>query len=50
MTALAGNSILMMYFLKKGEHGAAVVQAIGVMSNYILLLQVNVRTEWLTGW
>jgi len=40
MTALAGNSILLSYFLKKQENGAAVVQAIGVVSNFILLVQI----------
>lgn len=42
LTALAGNSILLSYFLKKEEPGAATVQAIGVMSNFILLVQVYI--------
>eukprot|EP00210_Caulerpa_lentillifera_P003033 g2895.t1 len=42
MTALAGNSILLSYFLTKKERGAALVQAIGVISNFTLLFQIYI--------
>jgi hypothetical protein len=44
LTALMGNTQLLGYFLDKGERSAATIQAIGVVSNYGILLQVRVCT------
>jgi hypothetical protein len=40
LTALMGNTQLMGYFIDKEERSAATIQAIGVVSNYIVLSQV----------
>eukprot|EP00803_Ostreobium_quekettii_P003646 evm.model.scf_1754.1 EVM.evm.TU.scf_1754.1 scf_1754:22951-27089(-) len=40
MTALLGNTILLSYFVSKGERGAALVQAIGMGSNFVMLVQI----------
>lgn len=40
MTALLGNTILLSYFVTKGERGAALVQAIGVASNFVMMVQI----------
>ena len=39
-TALAGNTLLLSYFLGKGERAAATVQTIGAVSNFVMLTQV----------
>ena len=39
-TALAGNTLLLSYFLGKGERAAALVQTIGAVSNFVMLTQV----------
>jgi hypothetical protein len=39
-TALMANAQLMGYFLDKGESSAAVIQGIGVVSNYAVLFQM----------
>jgi hypothetical protein len=41
LTALMANTQLLGYFLDKGEKSAAGIQAIGVLSNYAVLLQVT---------
>ncbi|KAK9809188.1 hypothetical protein WJX72_011049 [[Myrmecia] bisecta] len=40
VTALFGNTLLLSYFLSKGEKGASTVQAIGASSNVIMLSQI----------
>ncbi len=40
-TALAGNTLLLSYFLGKGERAAALVQTIGAASNFVMLGQVS---------
>lgn len=40
MSSLLGNTILLSYFMGKGERSAALVQAIGVGSNFVMLTQV----------
>ncbi len=39
--ALAGNTLLLTYFIGKRESSAALIQALGVGSNFILLAQVR---------
>lgn len=38
--ALAGNTLLLTYFIGRRESSAALIQALGVGSNFILLAQV----------
>jgi hypothetical protein len=38
--ALAGNTLLLTYFIGRRESSAALIQALGVGSNYALLVQV----------
>ncbi|KAH7415143.1 hypothetical protein KP509_14G029800 [Ceratopteris richardii] len=40
LTGLLGNLSLLSYFAEKKERGAAVVQAVGVLSTYIVLVQL----------
>ena len=44
-TALAGNTLLLSYFLGKGERAAATVQTIGAVSNFVMLTQVTRHCE-----
>ena len=39
--ALAGNMLLLTYFIGRQESSAALIQALGVGSNYALLVQVG---------
>ena len=39
--ALAGNTLLLTYFIGRRESSAALIQALGVGSNYALLVQVG---------
>jgi hypothetical protein len=39
--ALAGNTLLLTYFIGRQESSAALIQALGVGSNYALLIQVG---------
>lgn len=41
LTSLMGNAILLSYFVGKRESGAAIIQAIGVVSNFVMLGQVS---------
>ena len=41
--AMAGNAMLLSYFLEAGEAEAALVQAIGASSNFIMLSQARAR-------
>ena len=38
--ALAGNALLLTYFVGQGEQSASLIQALGVGSNFVLLVQV----------
>ena len=40
LTSLLGNLCLLSYFAKKRETGAMVVQAVGVVSTWVVLLQL----------
>ncbi|GMH39481.1 hypothetical protein BSKO_07379 [Bryopsis sp. KO-2023] len=40
VTSLLGNTLLLSYFVSKGERGAALIQAIGVASNIVMLAQI----------
>ena len=42
--ALAGNMLLLTYFVSKREQSASLIQALGVASNFILLSQVPVHS------
>ncbi len=39
--ALAGNSLLLTYFVGQGERSASLIQALGVASNFTLLVQAG---------
>ena len=45
-TAMAGNAMLLSYFLEARESEAALVQTIGVSSNFIMLTQVTPRPPY----
>ena len=40
-TAMAGNAMLLSYFIGNGEKEASLVQAIGTGSNFIMLSQAR---------
>jgi hypothetical protein len=46
-TALAGNTLLVTYFVRKAEGSAALVQAVGMASNLGLLIQVQFSPRFL---
>lgn len=44
--AMAGNAMLLSYFIESGEVEAALVQAIGAGSNFIMLSQARSAGEF----
>ena len=46
-TALMANTQLMGYFLDKRERSAAIIQGIGIVSNYAVLFQVRTPSHTL---